>query len=236
MKKLLALIIALITALLFLASCGCESETTTDNGTTIEEPTVVHYASSLAHQAIEMKSRVLLMADYGQLWYYSKADGESYPFCFNPLCPHTAQANCPSILFNASLVSASQAYYNEYNNRVYIARGQQIYSASFDASDVRLECSLGETGKIETDLNYRMKNNYIYNLTAHENYLFFLYNNNETGHSQIMRYDMNKRVLKEMTSARDEWALSYVLASGYIYVRALEDNIVKYYTTNFENS
>ncbi|MBO4429236.1 MAG: hypothetical protein J5832_04710, partial [Clostridia bacterium] len=133
MKKLIAIFIALFT--LFLVSCGGDVvDTTATNDTPATEPSVLSYWSSSKHAAIEMKSRVLLAGQTGRLYYYSKADGESYPFCFNPLCQHTYQEKCPSILFNHQYSSQNQTYYNEYDNRVYFARGQQIYSTSFDAS------------------------------------------------------------------------------------------------------
>ena len=240
MKKLIAVLIALFT--LFLASCGCESidtttATTATDATTVTETniqkniTVENYFSSLRHPAVEMKSRVLLAGQTGKLYYYSKADGESYPFCFNPLCPHTGQANCPSILFNNQYAAQNQTYYNEYNNRVYFARGQQIYSMSFDASDLKLECSLGEKGKIDGTASYASTD--ITNLFAYEKYLYFMYTNDETGHAQIYRYDTEKRILAAMTSETNEWVQSYMLASGYIYVISLEDDLPKYYTTDW---
>ena len=91
MKKLIAIIIAVIAVILLLASCGEQVlDTTSENTTVNSEIKVGIYAASLNHPAIEMKSRVLLAGQTDQLYYYSKADGESYPFCFIPLCQHTA--------------------------------------------------------------------------------------------------------------------------------------------------
>ncbi len=230
MKKLIALLIVIST--LLLVSCGTEPVVTTDETTTANsEITVGIYAASFRHPAIEMKSRVLLAGQTGKLYYYSKADGESYPFCFNPLCQHTYQERCPSILFNHQYASQSQVYYNKFDNRVYAARGQQIYSMSFDASDVRLECSLGERGKIEYSGFYASTD--ITELKAYENYLFFMYNNEITGKTQIYRYDMNKRSLKEMTSATDEWVEWFMIANGYIYVKSLNGDDSTGYTENY---
>lgn len=188
----------------------------------------------MMHAAVELSSRVILVQT-GGLWYYSKADGGSYPFCFNPLCQHTAAEKCPSALFWHSHSLNSQLVYCEEKNRVYIGRGQKIYSTSFDASDLRLECSLGESGEL-TEVNYDIS--YIRNLRCYKNYIYFIYNNDETGNNQVIRYDITTKKVQEMTSATDVQIVAYEIASDYVYFKAVfSDNTAGFYTADmdFEN-
>ena len=178
------------------------------------------YAASMMHASVELASRVLLVKT-GGIWYYSKADGESYPFCFNPLCRHTFQEKCTMIYFNHTNCLTSQVVYCEENDRVYIGRGQKIYSMSFDASDVRLECSLGENGDL-SEMTYNT--DLIRNLRCKDKYLYFIYNNDLTGNEQVIRYDIETKKLKEMTSATDENIIAYEIADNYIYFRMVRSN------------
>ena len=227
MKRTLSLLfVLLMLTSAFLISCGKEPS--------VDPPveTKQFYASETYHAAIEMPSRVLLL-QMGGPWYYSKVDGESYVFCFDPLCQHTIYDNCLSRHFRSTGSLATSAIYSEKENRVYLARGQKLYSTSFDASDLRLECSLGEKGEIG-DSFYGPELQW---LRCVDNYIFFIYHNNETGHTQLMRYDTSKRKLEEMTSA-DEWALGYEIADGYIYLKLLTEDKLKVYMTadfNLEN-
>lgn len=221
MKKTLCLIIVI--ASLFLVSCGEKPQP--------PEKEVEPYSASMMHAAVELASRVILVQT-GGLWYYSKADGGSYPFCFNPLCQHKFADKCPSALFWHSHSLNSQLVYCEENNRVYIGRGQKIYSTSFDASDLRLECSLGENGDI-AELTYDIS--YIRNLRCYKNYIYFIYNNDDTGNNQVVRYDIKTKQVQEMTSATDEQIVSYEIASDYVYFKAvLSDNTMGFYTADMD--
>ena len=210
MKKFLSIIIIL--ASLLLVSCGEKPQP--------PEKEVEPYAASRMHASVELASRVLLVKTAG-IWYYSKADGESYPFCFNPLCRHTFQEKCTMIYFNHTNCLTSQVVYCEENDRIYIGRGQKIYSMSFDASDVRLECSLGENGDL-SEMMYNME--LIRNLRCKNKYLYFIYNNDLTGNEQVIRYDIETKKLKEMTSATDENIIAYEIADDYIYFRMVRSN------------
>ena len=231
MKKLIAIIIAVIAVILLLASCG-------------EKPTKIEtklepYASSRYHACIEMKSRVL-MADSqtNNMYYYSKADGESYVFCFDPLCQHTVQERCVSQLFCNTFSTASQIIYSERNNRIYIVRGQQIYSVSFDASDLRHECSVGEAGVIQREYEnewelYSYDNDYIIDLRQYENFIFFLSKNEETGYWQVYKYNSDTKELNELT-AKDEQIIAYEIADGYIFAKGVINGAYSYFVTDFD--
>ena len=93
----------------------------------------------------ETPARVLYL-DVFQLCYYNKIDGNCYVFCFDPLCMHQNMQKCISYRFFMWMVAGQNIEYSDYNGRLYVLRGQKIYSLRSDGSDVRLECSFGERG------------------------------------------------------------------------------------------
>ena len=111
MVRIIALLLVLFT--LALTSCAAQSAP-------ILPPQAKFYSSETYQSAIEMPSRVLLVQT-GGLYYYSKVDGESYRFCFNPLCQHTYGENCPSRLFWLSGSMPGVVTYSEETERVYLA-------------------------------------------------------------------------------------------------------------------
>lgn len=223
MKKYISLLFVFAVFIISAVSCG--------KTPAAHIQTEKYFASETYHSAVETESRVLLVQS-GALYYYSKADGQSYRFCFNPLCQHTVNDNCTSILFNRSdSMSSTVAYSNELS-RFFIVRGQKIYSMSFDASDLKLECSLGEKGDISEFLYH---SNDIYRIRSYSSYIYFIYKNNKTGHNQVFRLNVKNSKLEEMTSGKKEWAIGYEIADGYIYLKMLdEDNIIRYYTTDMD--
>lgn len=263
MKKLIAFALIIVTLAISFASCEGENtpeattysyytskitpiatEPDTTGGTSTTTPTnepsqtLVSVASSRYHGVVEARSRILLFQP-GTLYYYSKADGESYPFCFNPLCQHTFKENCTARSF-MSHRSTNDGFcvYSEKYNRFYFARGQNIYSSSFDASDFKLEISFGENGKIGESLSDRESLNYdfaISNLRIYDDYIYFRRSNNDNGKYQMLRYNIATHKYEELTSADDEWILGYEIADGYIYFKTFDaDFVVKYYTTDFD--
>ena len=198
MKKLICIIITIAT--LFLVSCG---------GTTpIEEPTETPAPGARYRGVVEGKSRILLFHG-GTLWYYSKVDGESYNFCFDPLCRHSLKNDfCISRLFSNHLYMTEGCVYSEKYDRFYFTRGQNIYSTSFDASDLKLEYSFGENGKIDRSLKSADLIEYNTNLSClriHGDYLFFIRANDDTGTWQIVRYNIVTKKAEEMTASEGEW-------------------------------
>ena len=238
MKKVICLIIIL--ASLFLVSCGEAPITPTGTAgetsanTPIEEPkhTIVPVTHSLYHAAIEAPSRVLL-AQGGGLWYYSKVDGESYRFCFNPLCQHTFAEKCPSQFFWHAGATRNEITFSESENRFYFLRGQNVYSTSFDASDLKLVCSLGSDGGPDQPA-YNQRVFALTNISYYDGYVYFCYTNDMSGRNQIIRCLIKTGKVEQMTPD-DEWVIAYEIADGYIYFKTIdEDNVVTYYTTDMD--
>ena len=114
MKKLLALLLAL--SCLFLTACNNNpADSTTGTGTdnsknegTVNElelkDTIVY---NLNMGFIDIPSRIVYQA--GKVYYYSKADGKAYVYCFDPLCEHNdgyCLAN-PTTAFNLNILFSS---------------------------------------------------------------------------------------------------------------------------------
>ena len=235
MKKIVCLII--VFASLFLASCGGKATGTTQTEAT-ENPTPITapYTSASHYAAVDTPSRILLFHG-GTLFYYSKADGESYHFCFDPLCRHPLRSHCVARQFMSHTSRIDACVYSEKYNRFYFARGQKIYSTSFDASDLKLELSLGENGIIDGSgsqetMSYDF---YIRRIRIYGDYIYFLHANDDSGKWQILRYNIITRKAEEMTSGKTEWVISYELANEYIYFKTLDNNnYFKYYTTDMD--
>lgn len=235
MKKILSLTI--IVALLFLVSC--EKSPVTPTGTTAStttfETTTAPITSASHYAAVESPSRILLFHG-GTLWYYSKADGESYRFCFNPLCQHSIKENCSARWFMSHYCRSDGCVYSEKYNRFYFSRGQNIYSCSFDASDFKLEYSFGENGKILSSfqtIELFTYDFFVRRMLIYDDYIYFIRTNAETGRWQLVRLNIKNHKIDEMTSADDEWVLGYEIANGYIYFKTFDsDNIIRHYTAD----
>ena len=156
MKKIFALFLAC--ALLFLTACNI----TPSNGTTApsgtpggtEDSNPAEWWEGLQDQLVmgqhgtfmELPSRIVFEAEIDHedmVFYYSKADGKAYVYCFDPLCDHTDY----TCLGNPASNHSGWWYYSStffINDRFYSAnRHGQIYSFAFDGSDKKLEYDAG---------------------------------------------------------------------------------------------
>ena len=235
MKKIISFLLVLLMAF-SIVSCGDEiNDTTQDTQTTETEVKYYEYypySMSAFHTVVDMPSRILLIAT-GGINYYSKVDGESYVFCFNPICQHKFQDNCVSALFFNQGDTSNSVAYNSTTNRVYIGRGEKIYSMSFDASALRLECSLGEDGDLSMFLYQRYL---IRNLQCAGNNLYFMYRDDQNGNDRIFKYDISSKKLSAVTP-EGVWAMDFIVLDDYIFVKFLDtDNNIRFYTTDFDFS
>ena len=100
MKKLFALLLAL--SCLFLTACnnnpadstlgtGTGTGTGTTNSPNQSQPNELELkdtiVSNITRDFIDLPSRVVYEQG-GTTYYYSKADGKAYVYCFDPLCKH----------------------------------------------------------------------------------------------------------------------------------------------------
>ena len=129
------------------------TETTKSEPVTPQTPFVPSGYRPQNYSSFETRSKVMLM-DYkgggettqiNATYYYSKADGEFYPFCFDPFCDHNLHVNddslkCVGRIFQFEIVGYPLGAWVFYlNSRIYFAHYGSIYSCSEFATDVRLE-------------------------------------------------------------------------------------------------
>ena len=221
MKKTISFIL-LIFILFSVCSCG-KAEIKT-------RKQVVPYSMSAFHTVVDMPSRILLVGA-GGLYYYNKITGDSNRFCFNPLCRHRFSDGCNSARFFNQGDTSNSVVYDENTNRVYIARGQKIYSMAFDASDLKLECSLGESGDISELIYERYL---IRNLQCVNGCLFFMYRDDQSGRDRVYKYDLTQRRLRALTS-KDVWVMDFLVLEDYVFVKIMDsDEIIRFYTTDLD--
>ena len=138
------------------------------------------------------------------LSYYSKADGEFYYNCYDPLCDHT---ECP---LQFTMLPGKMAYYN---NRFYSfdEHSGTIESLSFDGTDRRIECQI---------LEDRITNGLIPFGTpvAYGKYWYILYLH-EDGSYHALRFDMETCELVDLTEQTGNYVPPAFFYNGKIYGR-----------------
>ena len=157
MKKLFAFFLAF--TLLFLTACNntpadstveTGSGTGTSNSQNQAQPSELDLKDTIVYNLnlgfIDLPSRIIYEDEYnGMLYYYSKADGKAYAYCYDPLCEH-GRGDCmtnPDIGFTTW-------YIFFINNRFYYPlKDGKIISFSFDGTDKKIEYE----GEYNGDLN-----------------------------------------------------------------------------------
>ena len=149
--------------------------------------------------------RYVLPQGRGELLsYYSKADGEFYFNCYDPLCDHTT---CP---LHYVMRPGQMAYYN---NRFYCFDDHSgtIESLSFDGSDRRIECQI---------LEEPITNGYIpfQPPVAYGNYWYIRYLH-EDGTYHALRFDMKTGELVDLTEQTGNYVPPLYFYNGKMYGR-----------------
>ncbi len=137
MKKLFALLLAF--SCLFLSACNnnsANSTTGTGNPQNPTQPNETELKDTIIYNKtrnfIDLPSRIVY-ADGGMVYYYSKADGKAYVYCFDPLCEHD-EDDC------LATIGLDFGYTFFINDRFYYHTGfGQIISFSFDGTDKKIE-------------------------------------------------------------------------------------------------
>ena len=144
------------------------------------------------------------------LCYYSKADGEFYYNCFDPLCDHST---CPL----SGIIWADQMAF--YNNRFYefdLFLGS-IESFSFDGTDRKLEYQMFEKSVITSP--FGTPNSY-------GRYWFVSYlHKDETYH--CLRFDMETGEMEDLTEETGNYISPSFFYNGEIYGKSLDGTIKK---------
>ena len=143
-----------------------------------------------------------------ELRYLDIEREELYLACQDPACDHTDTQTCISGIFgyNRTLSTYAQNFvYCEYDGRFYFPRGQKLFSCKSDFTDLVLEYSFGEEGDLSQK---RCKNIYFFQFTAYENYIYFVYGNDDG----LYRYNVDTKTLE--TVYEDYSCNFYVITEG----------------------
>ena len=231
MKKIIALLLACM--MLFLTACnqtppsettgGLPNETTgSQSSGTPEKP-----GDSLPQGIIrngfanmmETPSRILFSQKrtIGSTFYYSKADGKAYIYCFDPLCSH--EGGCLASPQDDSNIFSFELRCTFFiNNRFYSVTGYgQIYSFAFDGSDLRIEYGEDEYvfGQIDHNLwsqNYR----------AYGKYIYIPMDADENGKPCTLRFNTETKEMENLTEKTGNYIAPVFFYNGEIYGRGAD--------------
>ena len=103
---------------------------------------------------VETKSKIIMLKYNADVaLYYSKADGEIYPFCFDPFCDHVNwdkktkkySTKCAGAMIADTHAAIGNIDHVAYiNSRIYFVFFDEIYSCSEFATDLRVEVSFSK--------------------------------------------------------------------------------------------
>ena len=112
LKKILIGILIVMLALQFVA-CGDQSGINETTKNPIGEETSTSTIYNQHDDICETPTRLIYISNAGQMMYYNKLDGGTYPLCFDPVCKHSNR--CVSRKIN----SFSPIRYDEAENRLH---------------------------------------------------------------------------------------------------------------------
>ena len=229
MKRLLAALLCL--AVLCAAGCGetpgsvgstvgSASDTTETSGEDTPGPVTppaVQAWYPIDSGMTETPTRALV--HMSELYYYNKLDGQFYTFCFDPLCTHQT-VECLAYRLARSLVVRQNIEHSDYNGRLYVLRGQKIYSLRSDGSDVRLECSFGERGDWNEVVMVGETTESLQKMTLQGRYLYaenIVRQDNRTVKTLVC-YDMETGEVKTLEVGESEDYGNYFVGEDCLYV------------------
>lgn len=264
MKQIKTVIVIVLSILILLTSCNAIStevntdfesssiinkeEATTNNNTTetnnietIKTPNIeqVHYYSKGnpvqgAYPLYRSKNRVYIMQYFKK--YYDIYNQEFYSLCFDPLCEHNTMS-----CLTQKFINMQHCIVNDYNSRIYVARGDNIFSFTIMGSDLRLEVSFSDEGKDLNSLYFLSSSSSIRNMLYYDNYIFFEHSEldveTNTSYNKLYRYDVDKSSLINLSEVNNSlyWNLSYVYGDNQIIVFMYGNDLEgKYYLCDFD--
>ena len=229
MKKLFALFFAF--TLLFLTACntnppigtnvdgstasgsqGGNNGGTTNNGGNSQKwdwTPLQGQLFSFNFELLEIPSRIFfsnqIETTEKRFYYYSKADGNAYVYCFDPLCDHTdytCLGNPTSTLPYVGFFDVNSVHF--INNRFYCVHSYgTIYSFAFDGTDKKLEYD----AKYYTDVwgGGMAYGPYIYiDSTAEED-------------PHIWRYNVETKEMEDLTEKTGNYVYPHFFYNGMLY-------------------
>ena len=205
--------------------------TETTSGTNIDDPKVFantgySFITKTDYSTIaETPSKIIFLGLIGatgkksHVYYYSKADGEFYPFCFDPLCQH--QDIWDGEKYIGTTCVAKMLYWNNYsrddtttppiycNGRIYFTYFDEIWSCNEYASDLRIDVSFS---KLPSDFTrseaMKRKREQLFNFDSFicsGDSIYFKHIDAD-GDVRYYRFDTETRKLHNLTKGMEELA------------------------------
>ena len=192
---------------------------TTKSGTTPQVPFLKSGYPYYATNVVETRSKVILMNylsggtnDIKAVYYYSKADGEFYPFCFDPFCDHN-NYNAQTQTYTPKCIGAilRDPFFSKWdlsslvylNSRLYFPYMGGLYSCSEFATDMKEEVILE---KYSSFADYRDGrggvNPVITSLTSDGDSLYFCHTTPE-GKQEWLKYTPSNKKITNISDLAD---------------------------------
>ena len=220
MKKLFALFLAC--TMLFLTACNQTppNETTSGNPQLQERPKDSELKDTIIRNGysnfIDLPSRILfeyiVPGEDEYTFYYSKADGKAYVYCFDPLCDHSGKCL-------ANPRDDKNIFHSEFrstffiNNRFYVVADYgQIFSMAFDGSDIRIE--YGEESYNPLDINYYL---WSQNYRAYDKYIYISTHVDENEKYNVLRFNTETKEMENLTEKTGNFMNVGFFYNGEIY-------------------
>ena len=227
MKKIIALLLACM--MLFLTACNQTppNETTSGNPQNQEQPKDSDWKDMIiknggANYLLDIPSRVVF-SQGGYNFYYSKADGNAYVYCFDPLCDHSGDKCLAHPLYNGMTRKiAGFALFSTVfiNNRFYGAASHgQIYSFAFDGNDLRIE--YGQDSYTQEEVN-EMQGYWNQNIRAYGPYIYIRLNADENGNPCTLRFNTETKEMENLTEKTDNFIHPVFFFNEEIYGRGAD--------------
>jgi len=218
MKKLFSLLLTCM--MLFLTSCNQTppNETTSEKTQNQEKPKDSELKDIIiqngASEFIDIPSRILFEQS-GYVFYYSKADGKAYVYCFDPLCDHSGGKCLANPMDTEKIYSFDLKNTFFINNRFYTAtKYGQIYSFAFDGSDLKIE--YGEESYSLEELNRSI---WSPSFTAYDKYIYVPMNADENGNACILRFNVETKEMENLTEKTGNCILPHFFYNDKMYGR-----------------
>ena len=168
-----------------------------------DQVVIAHPSNPLIH----LPSRIVFEATIdGQrrTYYYSKADGNAYVYCFDPICEHTNY----TCLGNPGSYESGWRFSDTVfiDNRFYtVDQYGKIYSFAFD----------GTNKQLEYDAGYYVHKNVWINRGAYGPYIYI--DSKAEEHSHTLRYNVETKKMEDLTEKTGNYIYPHYFYNGMIY-------------------